>query len=195
MPSAHVDTFARDHLPPRERGPSSVRPSGTALPGAAELRRRAARPAVAEGRGASVCIQAPGLRWSYAELQATANRIAHVLVRDLGLVPGNRVLLRGPNNPMIAACWFAVVKAGGIAVATMPLLRAKELAQIIGKAQVSHALCDVRLADELKLAAGECPELRQWRCFGDSGPDGLEAAMAQQPRRFDNVDTAVDDTC
>ena len=81
-----------------------------------------------------------------------ANRIANVLVHDMGLLPGNRVLLRAPNNPMLAACWFGVVKAGGIAVGSMPLLRAKELKQIIDKAQISHALCDLRLADELKLA-------------------------------------------
>ena len=75
----------------------------------------------------------------------------------MGLVPGNRVLLRAPNNPMLAACWFGVIKAGGIAVGTMPLLRAKELKQIIDKAQVSHALCDLRLADELKRRSGRVP--------------------------------------
>ena len=150
---------------------------------------------MAEGRGERLCIQAPGLRWTYAELQAQANRIANVLVRDMGLVPGNRVLLRAPNNPMLAACWFAVVKAGGIAVGSMPLLRAKELKQIIDKAQISHALCDLRLAEELKLAAADCPTLTQLRFFNDAGPDGLEAAMARQPATFANVDTAADDTC
>ena len=82
---------------------------------------------VAQGHGDRVCIRAPGLTWTYADLQDKANRIANVLVHDMGLVPGNRVLLRAPNNPMLAACWFAVIKAGGIAVGTMPLLRAKEL--------------------------------------------------------------------
>jgi 2-aminobenzoate-CoA ligase len=90
------------------------------------------------------------LRWTYADLQAQANRIARVLVEDLGLVPGNRVLLRGANSPMLAACWFGVIKAGGIAVGTMPLLRERELVPIIDKAQVSHALCDARLADALR---------------------------------------------
>jgi len=196
MPSAHIDTFARDHLPPPEAQPEVLfeLPSlqfPAQLNCATELLDRA----VAEGRGERLCIQAPGLRWSYAELQAQANRIAHVLVRDMGLVPGNRVLLRAPNSPMLAACWFAVVKAGGIAVGSMPLLRAKELTQIIHKAQISHALCDGRLAEEMKLAAADCPQLRQLRFFNDTGADALEAAMARHPTTFTNVDTAAADTC
>ena len=170
MASAHIDTFARDHLPPPEALPELLFELPTLqfppqLNCATELLDRH----VAEGRGDRLCIQAPGLRWTYAELQAQANRIAKVLVRDMGLVPGNRVLLRAPNSPMLAACWFAVVKAGGIAVGSMPLLRAKELKQIIDKAQISHALCDLRLAEELKLAAAECPGLRQLRHFNDAG--------------------------
>ncbi len=134
MPTAHVDTFARDNLPPAGEQPQFL----FDLPGlqfpaqlncASELLDRH----VADGRGSRVCIRAPGLTWTYAELQEQANRIAHVLVSDMGLVPGNRVLLRAPNNPMLAACWFGVIKAGGIAVATMPLLRAKELKQVIDK--------------------------------------------------------------
>ena len=76
-----------------------------------------------------------------------------MLVKDCGLVPGNRVLLRATNKPMLVACWFAVMKAGGIAVATMPLLRAKELKQIIEKGQVDIALCDEGLRGELDAAA------------------------------------------
>jgi 2-aminobenzoate-CoA ligase len=195
MSSAHLDTFARDNLPPAQAQPHYLfeRPElqfAARLNCAGELLDRQ----VADGLGERLCIQAPGMRWTYAELQAAANRIANVLVHDMGLVPGNRVLLRAPNNPMLAACWFAVVKAGGIAVGSMPLLRAKELAQIIHKAQVSHALCDLRLVDELKLAVADGSALRQWRCFNDDSADGLEAAMARQPTRFDNVDTAADDT-
>ena len=196
MPSAHVDTFARDHLPPPEALPELRFDLPTLqfppqLNCATELLDRH----VDEGRGQRLCIQAPGLRWTYAELQARANRIANVLVSEMGLVPGNRVLLRAPNNPMLAACWFAVVKAGGIAVGSMPLLRAKELKQIIDKAQISHALCDLRLADEMKLAAADCPVLLQLCFFNDPGANGLEAAMARQPDTFANVDTAADDTC
>lgn len=190
--TAHLDTFARDHLPPPEAQPEFLfelpeLQFPARLNCATELLDRR----VAEGQGDRLCISAPGgLRWTYADLQARANRIANVLVREMGLVPGNRVLLSAPNNPMLAACWFAVIKAGGIAVATMPLLRAKELTAIIDKARISHALCDPRLADEVRAAAQAMPVLTQVRFF-----DELKALMAGQSDQFDNVDTAADDTC
>jgi 2-aminobenzoate-CoA ligase len=117
-----------------------------------------------------------------------------LLAEDLHLVPGNRVLLRGPNSPMMAACWFAVMKAGGIAVATMPLLRAKELTDIITKAQISHALCDVRLAAELDAARAACPMLSTVVHFETTAPDGVEARAGTKPPNFANVATAADDT-
>lgn len=117
----------------------------------------------------------------------------------MGLVTGNRVLLRGANSPMLAACWLAVVKAGGIAVGTMPLLRAGELAAIIDKAQISHALCDARLAEELLQAQKACPSLQRLVCFGGqaSGETSgeLEARAAAQPAHFETVDTAATDIC
>ncbi len=196
MASAHVDTFARDRLPPAEMQPEyRFELPGLQFPAQLNCATELLDTHIAQGRGERVCIQAPGLRWSYATLQERANRIANVLVNRMGLVPGNRVLLRAPNNPMLAACWFGVIKAGGIAVGTMPMLRAKELKQIVQKAEVSHALCDARLATELKLAAPECPMLTQICCFNDAGPDGLEAAMAAQPATFTNVATAADDCC
>ena len=152
--------------------------------------------AVERGWGDRLAIASPdGLRWTYADLLAHANRIARVLTEDLGLVPGNRVLLRAPNSPMHAACWFAVLKAGGIAVGTMPLLRAKELTDIVTKARISHALCDHRLAAELDAARADCPTLanggdvrhgraRRPRC----------ARRRASPPTFANVDTAADDT-
>ena len=196
MCSVLIDTFARDRLPPEAAQPDYL----FDLPGlqrdgllncASELLDRH----VLEGRGDRLCIQAPGVRWTYADLLANANRIAHVLVRDMALVPGNRVLLRSPNNPMLAACWFAVMKAGGIAVGTMPLLRAKELKAIIAKGAVTHALCDLRLVDELRDAARQAPVLSHIVCFSDSSPQGLDAAMARQSTSFENVATAADDTC
>ena len=196
MPSAHIDTFARDHLPPLELQPEyHFDLPGLQFPEQLNCATELLDKHLLQGRGDRVCIQAPGLRWSYAQLADKANRIAHVLVRQMGLVPGNRVLLRAPNNPMLAACWFGVIKAGGIAVGTMPMLRAKELKQIIQKAEVSHALCDARLIEELNLAAPDCPSLKQIRCFNDPTPNGLDAAMAGQPTAFDNVPTAADDTC
>jgi 2-aminobenzoate-CoA ligase len=197
MPTAHLDTFARDHLPPSEQQPEFLYELPelqfpAQLNGATELLDKA----IARGWADRPCIRAPGLVWTYSQLQAQANRIANVLVRDMGLVPGNRVLLRAPNNPMLAACWFGVIKAGGIAVATMPMLRAKELRTIIEIAQATHALCDAALIDELQQAIATSPQLRHCRVFNASGDAAsLEAAMRLQPATFANVDTAADDVC
>ncbi|MFI9503187.1 AMP-binding protein [Nocardia sp. NPDC052566] len=199
MSSAHIDTFARDHLPPVDQWPELVFDLPELrfpdrLNCAAELLDRQ----VAQGSGDRVCIRAPGgLVWTYADLWEKANRIAGVLVDQMGLVPGNRVLLRAPNNPMLAACWFAVVKAGGIAVTTMPLLRAKELTQIVAKARITHALCDAALAAELRDTAVTNAGLRQIRYFDSHSTDGagLEAAMELEPKHFDAIATAADDVC
>ncbi len=196
--TAHVDTFARDLLPAPDEQPEYVFDlPELRLPErlncATELLDRHVR----EGRGERACVSAPaGPSWTYAELQRQADRIAHVLVDECGLVPGNRVLLRAANKPMLVACWFAVMKAGGIAVATMPMLRAKELAQIVEKAEVTVALCDTVLRAELDAAALQAPRLARIVCFGDaSAADGLESRMARHPAPFVNVDTAADDTC
>jgi 2-aminobenzoate-CoA ligase len=195
-PTAHIDTFARDHLPPREEWPEFI----FELPAlrypdrqnaATELLTRAAE----RGWGDRPAIRwAGGLHWTYAELDARANQIARVLVEDLGLVPGNRVLLRAPNNPLYAACFFGVLKAGGIAVGTMPMLRSKELTEIVRKAEVSHALCDARLAAELDAARLQCQTLVNIVFFGGAASDGLEARMADKPATFASVDTAAEDT-
>ncbi|HNQ58176.1 MAG: 2-aminobenzoate-CoA ligase [Rhodocyclaceae bacterium] len=173
--TAHIDTFARDNLPPRAQWPKLVfeRPE-LQYPGrlncAAELLDRM----VAAGHGDRPAIWAPvdgkPVRCTYRQLLAQANRIARALREDLGLVPGNRVLLRGPNNPMMAACWLGIVKAGGIVVATMPLLRAKELTQIAAKARCGLALCDARLLDELEEARQSCPDLKRIVAFNDDHP-------------------------
>jgi 2-aminobenzoate-CoA ligase len=194
-PSAHVDTFAEDRLPQRELMPEllfdELRAPYPERINAAEyfLDRH-----VGAG-GADRCIVLPGGgAWSYAELLAIANRIAHVLIEDLGLEPGNRVLLRAPNTAMLAACWFAVLKAGGIVVTTMPLYRSRELRFILEKAQVKHALCDVRLREEFERA---CDAAGDVRCvyFGDAaaGEDSLELRMARKPVDFRNVETAAED--
>jgi 2-aminobenzoate-CoA ligase len=193
--TAHVDSFARDRLPPPALMPELLfdlpeLQFPLRLNCATELLDRH----IAAGHGSRLCMQGAGVRWSYAEFQAQANRIAQVLVQQMGLVPGNRVLLRGANTPMLAACWFAVVKAGGIAVGSMPLLRARELAAIVEKAQISHALCDARLAEELALALPMCPTLRHTALYGGEARE-LEARAAAMPAEFDNVDTAADDIC
>jgi 2-aminobenzoate-CoA ligase len=190
--TAHVDTFARDNLPPRAAWPDFINLErlgyGPRLNCAAELLDRA----VDEGDGDRVVLRAPDLAWTYRELQARADRIAHVLSRDLGMVPGERVLLRGPNNPWMVACWFGVVKAGGIAVATMPLLRAPELEKILVKARVRLALCDGRLLDELERARARAPELAR---VVDFNGGELERLMARHPPGFAPVYTAADDVC
>jgi 2-aminobenzoate-CoA ligase len=104
---------------------------------------------IKNGNGNDICIQTFTETWTYQDLHEKANQIAHVLVDDLGLQSGNRVLLRAANNPMMVACWFAVLKAGGIVVSTMPLLRSKELTTIIDCAEISHTICDSELSEEM----------------------------------------------
>ena len=199
MTTAHIDTFAFDHLPPAAQQPQyRFDLPGLRFPAQLNCADALLDGPLAAGRGDRTCLWAPGLRWSYLDLLARANRIANVLVHELGVVPGNRVLLRAPNHPMLVACWFAVMKAGAIAVATMPMLRAKELTQMIVKAEVTHALCDASLADELAAAASRCPTLTHVKHFqtdAPDAPDGLEAAMARHADAFENVATAADDTC
>jgi 2-aminobenzoate-CoA ligase len=192
-----VDTFARDRLPPPEALPEFV----FDLPDlhfpprmncATELLDRW----VAAGQGDRRClIGADGNTWTYAQLQAQVNRLAHVLVQDLGLIPGQRVLLRGANCPMLAACFLAVFKAGGIAVGTMPLLRAQELSVIIDKAQIGLALCDARLSAELEAAQARSTLLKTVLHFNGGAGSSLEAAMAGKPTAFETHDSAADDVC
>jgi 2-aminobenzoate-CoA ligase len=191
--TAHVDTFARDHLPPPDQWPDLVfdLPSLQYPPRlncVAELLDRQ----VAQGRGARSAVLGEHLGWTYAELQRQVDRIAHVLRADMGLVPGNRVLLRGANCPMMAASILAVFKAGLVAVPTMPLLRARELKVILDKAQVNAMLCARALAGELEQIEGHPPTV--W--FDDpANVDGLEARMARHDAPFAAVDTAADDVC
>jgi 2-aminobenzoate-CoA ligase len=194
--TAHVDTFARDRLPPRELWPVldyGALPELAAYPPrlncAVELLDRW----IDSGHGARTALHFPGGHWTYRSLQEHANRIARVLRDELGLVPGERVLLRGPNNPMLAACWFAVLKAGGIVVATMPLLRARELAQIVEKAHIRIALTDHRLAEELEAAARAAPVLERVVPYGTFTAGALEVLMEDRAPEFESVDTAADD--
>ncbi len=192
--TAHKDGFARDNLPPRDQWPEFLfELPELKYPARMNCAAELLDGALARGHGGRIAIRTPDGKCSYAQLLAQANRLANVLVREMGLVPGNRVLLRGPNNPMMAACWFAVIKAGGIAVATMPLLRAKELIDIVNKARITHALCDRRLAQELETALPGCPTLERIRYWYDDAPGSLDALAARQPATFRNVDTAADD--
>src|ERR1700716_1131275 len=165
-PSEHLDSFARDNLPPPAQGraflfdlPELKYPDRMNC--AVELLDRW----IATGHGDQPCLISPAKSLSYAQLAERVNRIANVLTRDLGVLPGHRVLLRGPNSPMMVAAYFAVIKAGGVVVATMPLLRAKEIAYPLAKAKIRLALCDHRLAEEMEKArplAGEVDRVVYW---------------------------------
>ena len=193
--TAHVDTFARDQLPPRGLWPAldfSDAPwlkYPDRLNCAAELLDRN----VDRGRGDRVALRFPGGQWTFAQLLEQANRIATVLVKDFGLVPGNRVLLRAPNNPMLVACWFGVLKAGGICVTTMPLLRARELAYTIDKAEIWLALCDARFKEELEQAQKAAPMLQKIVLWGGGDGEHLEAHVRRASSDFRTVETAADD--
>lgn len=196
MPTAHLDTFARDNLPPPELQPDFLfNLPELQFPAQLNCAALLLDRHVNEGRGDRPCVRGPHMQWTYRELQDRADRIAHVLTRDMGLVPGNRVLLHAPNTPMSVACWFGIVKAGGIVVATMPLLRTKELKPIIDIGKISHALCDAGLADELLGAAQASAGLKHIRCFNAHGDQSLEALMTRHSEPYSNVDTAADDTC
>jgi len=200
LPSTHLDRFARDRLPPEHLWPVMKREGIPFLESYPERLNAATelldRMAQGEG-GKRACIHFDGRIFTYAEIRSMADRVAHVLVRQMGLVPGGRVLLRAPNNPMLVACWFAVLKAGGIVVATMPMLRARELSVLIESAQIELALCDVRLMEEMTTAQERTPGLRQIAAFtatGDGGPDAdLDAKMARMPESFPNVPTYAHD--
>ena len=198
-PTGHVDTFCADHLPPPELWP--VR-DWTGIPElaypermncAAELLDRM----VESGAGDRLVFRFPGGTWTYRHLFETSNRIAHVLVDELGLVPGNRVLLRGPNNPMLAACWFAVLKAGGVVVCTMPLLRERELKYLAKKAEIDLALTDVRFLAECEDGFREREAARVISFtngeINRAEPGSLESMMGGKPATFEICDTAAED--
>ncbi len=152
--SAHVDTFCRDQLPPADLWPRWISASlpELAYPSQLNCATELLDRMVEAGDGDRTAFLFPGGRWTYRDVLEMSNRIAHVLVDDLGVVPGNRVLLRGPNSPMMVACWFAIVKVGAVVVCTMPLLRVRELTYIADKAEISLALCDARFAPECETA-------------------------------------------
>ncbi|MEC8532339.1 MAG: AMP-binding protein [Pseudomonadota bacterium] len=197
--TAHVDTFAADNLPPLEELPKFdfdglpiLRSYPDRINAGAELLDQMC----VTGFGDNPVLHYEETTWTYNELRAISDRIAKVLVEDQGLIPGNRVLLRSANNPMLVACWFAVLKAGGICVTTMQLLRARELNYIVKKAEIKHALCDITLADEMQKTCQHTPDLRDPLYFTATG-DGevsLDCAIASKTGGFDNCDTAADDT-
>ena len=159
-PSAHTDTFARDNLPPAETWPE-LDLSGFDYPERLNAAVELTDVMVDKGFADHTALIGNGRRRTYKELADWTNRIAHALVEDYGVKPGNRVLIRSANNPAMVACWLAATKAGAVVVNTMPMLRAAELGQIVDKAQISLALCDTRLMDELVQCAKDSACLEQ----------------------------------
>src|SRR5438094_7080942 len=193
-PSAHTDTFCRDNLPPGEQWPElrfdlpELRypdrlNCGEALLDATVARLGPDRP----------CLLTPTGTWTYGDLLRRANQAAQVFTHDFGLVPGNRVLLRGPNNPWLIAAWFGVLKAGGVAVTTMPLLRAREIAALTELTRPGLAVCDDRFADELTAAAPGLPTVFYGAGSAGGAGDDLASRCAAKSGSFQAVPTAADD--
>ena len=178
--SAHVDPFCRDRLPAEEHWPRFREFAG--YPG----RLNAAAELLSGTMPDKTCLRAgDGTTWTYGEVEVTTNQIARVLTEDFGLVPGNRVLLRGPNNPWLALCWLGVLKAGGVVVTTMALLRPKEIATIADLTEPALALCDDRFLDDLMSGAPALPVIGY--------PGELATRCAKKDSAFCPIETSADD--
>lgn len=193
-PTAHVDTFTRDNLPSPDQFPDLLLdrfPYPERLNAAVEL----TDAMVTKGFGDRTALIGNGRRRTYKEMSDWTNRLAHALVDDLGLKPGNRVLIRSANNPAMVACWLAATKAGAVVVNTMPMLRAGELSKIVDKARITHALCDTRLMDEMTSCAEHSAHLTRVVGFdGTSNHDAeLDRLALEKPVTFDAVQTGRDD--
>ena len=193
-PTAHVDTFARDGLPKQEDWPDFLL-DGFDYPEYLNVAVELTDAQVDKGFGDNIALIGNGRQRTYKELADWTNRLARTLVEDLGVKPGNRVMIRSANNPAMVACWLAVTKAGAVAVNTMPMLRASELTKIVNRAEITHALCDTRLMDELALCAKNSPFLKTVVGFdGTSNHDAeLDRRALQKPVRFDAIKTGRDD--
>src|SRR3954464_15383166 len=195
-PSAHVDTFARDNLPPFDQWPDLLldRPEfqyPERLNAAVELTDRM----VERGFGDHTALIGHGRLRTYKELTDWTNRLARALVEDLGIVSGNRVLIRSANNPAMVACWLAAVKAGAVVINTVPSVKATELGGMIDKAQIKLALCDTRLMDEVAAAAKTSRFLK--KVIGFDGTANFDAELDRialaKSVRFQAVETSRDD--
>ena len=193
-PSAHLDTFTRDNLPPPDEWPDLLL-EGFEYPEQLNIGVELTDAMVRKGFGDRTALIGNGRHRTYKELTDWSNRIAHVLVEDYGVKPGNRVLIRSANNPAMVACWLAATKAGAVVVNTMPMLRAGELAKIVDKAEISLALCDTRLMDELVNCAKESLYLKTVVGFdGTANHDAeLDRLALGKPVRFEAVTTGRDD--
>ena len=193
-PSGHIDSFSRDNLPPPDLWPQ-IDLGDFRYPEWLNIGHELTDRMVDAGHGDRIALIGNGRMRTYKELSDWTNRIAHALVEDYGVQPGNRVLIRSANNPAMVACWLAATKAGAVVVNTMPMLRAGELAKIVDKAQVKVALCDTRLMDEMIACKNACPVLETVVGFdGSANHDAeLDRAALGKPVRFESVKTGRDD--
>ncbi|MFD9550605.1 AMP-binding protein [Nocardia salmonicida] len=190
IPTAHIDTFCRDNLPPVSAQPTfRFDLPDLHYPDRINCATALLDDAVRTWGPDRRALVTPTEQWTYGQLLARSNQIANVLVEDHAIVPGQRIMLRGPNTPWLIACWFAVVKAGAVVVATMPLLRSPELAKLSAITKPALALCDYRFVDELTSAAVDFPVLS----FGSSAAADLSTRSAAKRVTFANVDTAAED--
>lgn len=193
-PTAHTDTFARDNLPPEGMWPEFLL-DGFDYPDRMNVGVELTDAMVGKGFGDHTALIGNGRRRTYKELSDWTNRLAHVLVEDLGVKPGNRVLIRSANNPAMVACWLAATKVGAVVVNTMPMLRAGELAKIVDKAEITHALCDTRLMEDMVKCAKDSKFLKSVVGFdGTSNHDAeLDRLALEKPVQFNAVETGRDD--
>lgn len=193
-PSAHIDTFARDNLPPSDQWPDFLM-DGFDYPDHVNVGYELTDAMVTGGFGDNTALIGNGRLRTYKELADWTNRLAHVLVDDLGVKPGNRILIRSANNPAMVACWLAATKVGAVVANTMPMLRAVELEKYVSKAEIQFALCDTRLMEEMQACAGGSPFLKRVVGFdGTSNHDAeLDRLALEKPVKFDCVQTGRDD--
>ncbi len=193
-PTGHTDTFARDNLPPQDQWPAFLL-DGFEYPDYLNAGVELTDRMVERGFGDRVALIGNGRRRTYKELADWTSRLAHALVEDYGVKPGNRILIRSANNPAMVACWLAATKAGAVVVNTMPMLRAGELAKIVDKAEVGLALCDTRIKDELVACAKDSKFLK--KVVGFDGTANFDAELDRialdKPVQFDAVKTGRDD--
>ncbi|GAA6179319.1 AMP-binding protein [Shimia sp. NS0008-38b] len=191
--SAHDDSFTQDNLPPKDSWPDLLL-AGFDYPDLLNAGWELTDGMVAKGFGDQTALIGNGRRRTYKELTDWTNRLAHVLVDDFGVVPGNRVLIRSANNPAMVACWLAATKAGAVVVNTMPMLRAVELTKYVEKAEISHAICDTRLMDEMTLCAQACSDLKVMAFDGTANHEAeLDRLALEKPVTFEAVQTAAED--
>lgn len=196
-----IDSFVRDHLPEVQAWPQlCLDKIGRTYPDALNCAVELLDAQVNRGWGERIALRTETDSWTYHELLQRANGVARILRDRLGLIPGNRVLLRGYNHPMLVACWMGVLKAGGVVITSMPLLRSRELVQMLDKVHVGFALCDARLHEALDQACTNAQNAPKTLYFNDDATknrDSLEVLMADMSEKelstFENVVTQADD--